>query len=419
MYGLSATPILHGITQTYIFGFDADKNISRKNFAQHDVTPEAQEGKANEKLQELFNLKQSMKFDAVVGNPPYQESIESYNRQEPIYQYFYDSAEGIGEKYCLISPARFLFNAGLTKKAWNLKMLNNPHLSVIYYNPNSEELFQNTDIKGGVAVIYYDRNKKTDAIKKFIPNDNLKRITAHFESNPNINLPSIMFGGRSDLKFNDEFIKDYPNSGADRLSQIQINHPEVTKLGPSEEYELKSSTLEVLPYVFKNQQPSSPGEFYRILGLVNGKRVWRWIEKKYMNPRYPERNNIEKWKVFIPKANGSGSFGETLSTPIIAGPLESATPTFISFGSFDTKFEAVNALNYLKTKLLRSLLSVLKITQDNPPLKWSFIPIQDFTTNSDIDWSKSISDIDQQLYKKYGLSKEEIAFIEDKVQPME
>ena len=254
VYGLSATSILQGITQAYIFGFDMEQKISRKNFIQHDITPEALHDRTKEKLQELLNLNENMKFDAVVGNPPYQESIDGYNRQEPIYQYFYDSAESIGEKYCLISPARFLFNAGLTKKSWNLKMLNNPNITVIYYNPNSEELFQNTDIKGGVVAVYYDRNKRFGAIEKFIPDDNLKQIASHFEANPDINFPSIMFGGRSDLKFNDEFIKDYPNTITVRLSQIQLNHPEVSNLGPGEEYELKSSTLEVLPFVFKNER---------------------------------------------------------------------------------------------------------------------------------------------------------------------
>ncbi|WP_426473535.1 Eco57I restriction-modification methylase domain-containing protein [Chryseobacterium balustinum] len=418
VYGLAPTPILQGITQSYIFGFDSENIISRENFIQHDISPEAQKAIAKEKVQKLFNLKEDMKFDAVVGNPPYQESIDGYNRQEPIYQYFYDSAESISEKYCLISPARFLFNAGLTKKDWNLKMLNHPHISVVYYNPNSNELFQNTDIKGGVAAILFDRNKIFGAIKKFIPNDDLKKIASHFEDNPGINLPSIMFGGRSDLKFNDEFIKDYPNSAADRLSQIQKKHPEVIELGSNEEYELKSSTLEVLQYAFKNEKPKYLNDYYSILGLINGKRVWQWIEKKYMQPRYPNNNNIDKYKVFVPKANGSGAFGEMLSTPAIGKPSESATSTFISIGSFDTEIEAANSLKYLKTKLLRCLLSVLKITQDNPPLKWSLIPIQDFSNNSDIDWSKSIADIDQQLYMKYQLSPEEIIFIEENVQTM-
>jgi superfamily II DNA or RNA helicase len=418
VYGLAPTPILQGITQSYIFGFDVENKISRNNFVQHDITPEAQQGTAKEKLQELFKFNDNMKFDAVVGNPPYQESTDGYNRQEPIYQYFYDSAESIGEKYCLISPARFLFNAGLTKKEWNLKMLNHPNLRVVYYNSKSNELFQNTEIKGGVAAILFDNNKVFGAIQKFIPNDDLRKIASHFADSPSTNLPSIIFGGRSDLKFNTEFIKVYPNSIADRLKQIQIKHPEVTELGPNEEHELKSSTLEVLPYVFINDIPSNPTEYYRILGLVNGKRAWRWIEKKYMQPRYPNDNNIENWKVFIPESNGSGSFGEALSTPAIGEPSDSSTPTFISIGNFNTEVEAKNASNYIKTKLVRCLLGILKITQHNPKSNWSYIPIQDFTNKSDIDWSKSISEIDKQLYKKYQLSNEEIKFIEDNVQPM-
>ena len=75
-------------------------------------------------------------------------------------------------------------------------------------------------------------------------------------------------------------------------------------------------------------------------------------------------------------------------------------------------------MRYLKSKLTRALLGTLKITQNNSSDVWKNVPLQDFTKKSDIDWSKSILEIDKQLYKKYGLSKEEIAFIEEKVQPM-
>lgn len=90
-----------------------------------------------------------MKFDFVIGNPPYQKPADATNRQEPVYQYFYDAAEKIADKYIIISPARFLFNAGLTPKAWNEKMLSDEHLTVEYYNKNSAQVFANTDIKGG------------------------------------------------------------------------------------------------------------------------------------------------------------------------------------------------------------------------------------------------------------------------------
>jgi hypothetical protein len=418
-YGLAPTGVLHGITTSYIFGFDKEHGINTKNFVQHDLLPQAKDGTAATKLAQLFgNGGNEMKFDAVVGNPPYQESTDGYNRQEPIYQYFYDSAAKVAKKYCLISPARFLFNAGLTPKPWNLKMLNDPHLKVQYYNPDSEKVFQNTDIKGGIVVLHRDDEQLFGAIKRFIPEDSLRSIASRFDPDSQDNLSSIMFGGRSDLKFNDVFLKDYPNSKIDRLRNIQIKHPEVSELGPNEEYELKSSTFESLSYVFAENEPDNSADYYKLVGLISGKRLWRWVEKKYMTPRYPDNNNLKNWKVFIPKANGSGTFGETLSSPIIGKPSESATPTFISIGAFNSEIEAINTAKYVKTKFLRCLLSIFKITQDNPPSKWSYIPVQDFTKASDIDWSKSVPEIDQQLYKKYNLSQEEIDFIESRVKPM-
>lgn len=104
---------------------------------------------------------------------------------------------------------------------------------------------------------------------------------------------------------------------------------------------------------------------------------------------------------------------------IIAEPNAAFTQTYISIGTFDTEIEAINLRKYLKTKFCRALLFVLKVTQDNLPAVWRYIPLQDFTTASDIDWSKSISEIDQQLYKKYDLSDEEINFIEINVKEME
>lgn len=360
-----------------------------------------------------------MKFDVVVGNPPYQALSSVNNKQDAVYNYFYDLAEKVSSKYCLISPARFLFNAGLTAKEWNQKMLSDAHVKIVYYEQDSAKVFPSTDIKGGVVVLYRDVDCSFGAINHFIPNENLRKLASKMESNPEKNLPSIMFGGRSDLKFNELFLKDYPDSPKRRLLQIQRKHPEVLVLGPNEEYELKSSTFDSLDYVFLEKEPAHSSNYWKILGLYKGERTYRWIPKKYMTARYPLKNNLDKFKVFVPKANGSGSIGETLSTPLVGRPSESATPTFISIGALDTEIEAINLVRYLKSKFLRVLLSILKITQDNPPLKWAHIPLQDFTGNSDIDWNKPIPEIDQQLYVKYGLSQDEIDFIETNVKQME
>lgn len=94
------------------------------------------------------------------------------------------------------------------------------------------------------------------------------------------------------------------------------------------------------------------------------------------------------------------------------------TQTFISIGAFDTREEAKNLQKYLKCKLARALLYVLKVTQDNKKSVWKYVPLQDFTAYSDIDWSKSVAEIDQQLYRKYDLTADEIEFIETHVKEM-
>lgn len=136
-----------------------------------------------------------------------------------------------------------------------------------------------------------------------------------------------------------------------------------------------------------------------------------------------ENGNLRKWKVFVPSANGaSGTIGEQaariISKPVLGQPNEGITQTFISVGAFESEYEAQAALKYVKSKFARILLGILKITQHNPGPKWKFVPLQDFTPDSDIDWSKSIQEIDQQLYKKYGLNEREIQFIESHVKEM-
>src|SRR5699024_1549360 len=124
-----------------------------------------------------------MKFDVVVGNPPYQESAKGESTKDtPIYPYFYNLAEKISSSYCLISPARFLFNAGSTDKRWNAKMLTDKHLKVEYYEQNSSKLFPHTDIKGGVAIIYRDVEKDFGEVGIFTSygelNSIIKKVSA-------------------------------------------------------------------------------------------------------------------------------------------------------------------------------------------------------------------------------------------------
>jgi methylase of polypeptide subunit release factors len=116
-----------------------------------------------------------MKFDVVVGNPPYQQSRDD-TRDDAVYNYFYDLAEKVSSKYCLISPARFLFNAGSTDKNWNKKMLNDEHINVKFYEQKSAKLFPGTDIKGGVAILYRDQDKSFGKIGTFTAYEEINHI---------------------------------------------------------------------------------------------------------------------------------------------------------------------------------------------------------------------------------------------------
>ncbi|MDE6424839.1 MAG: hypothetical protein K2K89_01695 [Ruminococcus sp.] len=148
-----------------------------------------------------------------------------------------------------------------------------------------------------------------------------------------------------------------------------------------------------------------------VFGLVKNKKVWRYFPKEFIDLTH---ENLFKYKVFVPRANGSGAIGEVLSTLLCC-----YTQSFIGIGSFDTEEKANNCMKYIKSKFARTMLGILKITQDNPPEKWRLVPLQNFTENSDINWRVSVAEIDRQLYKKYGLSQEEIDFIETHVKEME
>lgn len=108
-----------------------------------------------------------------------------------------------------------------------------------------------------------------------------------------------------------------------------------------------------------------------------------------------------------------------LAEPMVVGPNTGSSDTFLNAGPFKTEGEACNLARYYKTKFFRAFLGVKKATQHSPSQVWKTIPLQDFTSDSDIDWSKPIPEIDQQLYSKCGLDDNEIAFIESRVKEMD
>jgi hypothetical protein len=179
---------------------------------------------------------------------------------------------------------------------------------------------------------------------------------------------------------------------------------------------MKTNTFERMDEVCLKSDPADGHEYVRILGLANRKRQERWVRRDYVVA--PEV--VAKHKVIIASADGAAvKSGRVVGVPTVASPGTGFTQTFMSIGKFDSEAEAEACATYVRSKFARAMLGILKTTQHNSAIKWKHVPLQDFTSTSDIDWSKSIPEIDQQLYAKYGLDPEEIAFIEAQVKPME
>ena len=340
-----------------------------------------------------------MKFDVIIGNPPYQEEVEGTSNP-PIYNFFMDESYKNAQIVELITPARWLFDAGKTPKEWNRKMLSNSHLKVLTYERDSSKIFSNTDIKGGVAITYFNSGKSISPIGRFIIYDEMRSVKEKVQPFIDTNLSSWIYAPES-YKF---------------TKLMHDEHIDVEdKMSAGHKYDVTTNVLDKLKdLVFFEEKPNDGQEYVRIIGLENSKRAYRWIRSSYINPP----DNFDYYKVILPKSNGSGAFGETLSSPFVGEKKIGHTQTFISVGQLETKTEAENLLKYLKTKFCRALLSILKVTQDNKRATWAFVPLQDFTSSSDIDWSKSIAEIDEQLFDKYGLDEPERDFIRNKVKEM-
>lgn len=386
VYALPTSTVSYEFTlKVYrLLGLDTDHVIS--DFTTYDLID------PNKKDQLMEQLKK-MNLNFTIGNPPYQAQTDN-SRTKPIYDLFIDLSMDITHRVSLITPARYLFNAGFTSKKWNKKMLGSENLKVSIYKANSVTVFPNVDIKGGVAAIYYDKNRNFGGIGDFKVYEELDSISEKVNSASEPSLVDIIYA-ESSYRFDTskEFVQQLVSE----------------RLG--DDKKVISNVFEKLPDLFTEVQGKGQIGFY---GRLGSDRCIRYIERKYIE----DHPNLEKYKVFVPESNGSGAIGEVLSTPLIGEPLIGGTQTFLSIGAFDSRRDAEACLKYIKTKFARTMLGILKATQHNPKDTWRLVPLQDFTAGSDIDWSQSVADIDRQLYKKYALTPDEIAFIEEKVRPM-
>ena len=398
IFVICKTPMAKSITRRTLLGFRKGKT---NMWAPKDLINKIK-NQAELFIKKVGDLVgKNVKINAIVGNPPYQEEGES-TRKAPIYHLFYDIAFQLSDIVSLITPGRFLFKVGQTPSEWMDKMLSDTHFKVVDYFQKSNEVFPSVDIKGGVAIGLRDKNANFGAIEFFSEYPQLVSIMNKVKVHKNIvhNLFSEIVSSQGIYRFSEYALNNIP-----RIIEVQ---------GKGTAAKITSNAFENLPEIFVESEQEIDGKAVQIMGRVKGNREIRWIKSEYLQPC----EYLDYYNVFVPEANGTGAIGEVLSTPVIGVPVIGHTDTFLSIGKFASAQEASACLKYVKSKFARCLLGTLKATQHNPKDTWTNVPMQDFTEKSDIDWSKSVAEIDAQLYKKYNLSDEEIDFIDTMIKPM-
>ena len=400
VYGLAPTPILQGITQSYIFGFDTDREISRKNFIQHDLTPNKLEDLTKGKLHKLLSIDENMKFDTVIGNPPYQDKGGSGgNNDAPIFQHFSRIATSLSTNYAsLIIPARW-FAAGRENLLGDFRkdMLNSGLIEKLQVFSDSSTLFPDVEIKGGVCIYLENKNhNSTQCLYELIQNGRSQRSNIQLNAFDILIREPILAGivakvdkkrKKSNLVTVDTIIS------SDTPFGIPSN-PKSSKKTPFKVYDTISTEHDIL--------------------LFHIEKLVRKVEYVKRSDIRKNVNAIDKYKVFITGSGGSGNDSKVMGYPELAPPNSVCSQSYL-YSAFKTKKEAEDFMKYIRTKFFRAIVSAIKITQSAPSKTYKFVPLEILGEDSNINWDKSISNIDKELYEKYELSKDEIEYIENKI----
>ncbi|MBO7607579.1 MAG: Eco57I restriction-modification methylase domain-containing protein [Paludibacteraceae bacterium] len=344
-------------------------------------------------------IKNNMKFDAIVGNPPYQVMDGGAGASaKPVYQYFVEIAKKLGPKYLsMIMPARW-YAGGKGLDDFRESMLKDTQISDLFDYTNSADLFSNVNIAGGLCYFLWNHDYTGDChIRNILWN---KRISEGYRKLSDHNVFV-----RNNVAY--DIIKRIRGKKAISINNNAASYGHFAVRGyfsiPS--YERGSSEKKANDDVILM---SSEGK-----GYFNAKKV---VDKEKIMGKYKPIITYAMSGGNKPSSEGNYQIVSSLQ---ILNPNEVCTETYLVLGAYDTESEAYNFCQYVKTKFLRFLmlqtLSSIHITRDS----FQFVPLQDFTAKSDIDWSKSVAEIDEQLYKKYGLTEEEIAFVEGMVKGME
>lgn len=395
IYALPTSSVSYEFTRKVynLLGLDIRHIISR--FTTYDLLD------SDHKESFIQQLKE-MKFDLVIGNPPYQKADGGAAASaKPIYQEFVNIAKDISTKYVsMIMPARW-YTGGKGLDEFRLTMLSDKHIKLLYDYQRPDEVFPDTNNRGGLCFIVRDKGfDNTVILPKVISNRGGQDIVSQSRS--------IRIDGLDMFVRHQEAIsileKVTRSASFASLSDI------VSARRPfGIDGNITKDTT-----VFKEQptQKNSIVCFGRssCLGYITFSTVKRNSEW------------INRWKVFMPYANNIGTeLNDDNLNAFVGEPNSVATETFLVVGadlSLD-KSSANTLVQYLKTRFVRFMHSLAKASQHATSKTYRFVPLQDFTDQSDIDWKKSVDEIDKQLYAKYNLSKEEGDFIESKIRVMQ
>ena len=351
----------------------------------------------------------NMKFSAVVGNPPYQVSAsDGGTRTNSVYHLFIEVAIGINSNFIsFITPSRWMTRGAQSiSDEWIDKMIKCNKFVEIHDYLNASACFDNVDIKGGVNYFLY--SPTYDGKCHYVLHQGL--LVHEVDKYLDEAGIGIVIRDPQASTILDKILKAEP----------QLSNFNFSSLVSSKAYFGQDETLSSNWTGFETFQDNE-----HIIKCYVNKRLtpegFGWMKESEV---YRNQQTIPLHKVFIPEAGGSGDDPYVLGKPFYGEPNSVCSLTYICIG-YDNKIhnfskeECLNIISYINTRFLRFVVSIKKKNQHAPKDVYQFVPLQDFTSTSDIDWSQSVSDIDRQLYAKYGLSDDEISFIEKMIKPME
>ena len=340
----------------------------------------------------------SMKFDYVIGNPPYQDG------RKQIYVYFFEQGKKIGNVVDMIFPTGWQE----PKTANCLSVLNKKEVKEdkqIVFIENKEDVFVGIEGAKYTNIVLWKKgyDNKLDGKQLVITPKNEKTVVELKTEYDESLKPSVILSIVDKVKkLNEKTIENL-------VSTRKPYGFEADPLDNPQKYNINLLEVEDIDTV-------------RLFGRMSGEgRTYRYIKREQL-PKVSSM--LDTYKLFLVKAWGNmdekkGFLGGSYSPIIIAEPKDCCSEMYIEVGPFKTLEETKNAQKYFYTKFFRAVFYKRKMSQNTARETYSDVPIQNFTNNSDIDWSVSVSEIDKQLYKKYGLDKDEIVFIEEKIKEME